>query len=810
MLNLKTTAIDGHWSSQEENSACVHQSERLAPGDFAWAILLGCAVGGIAYHLCGTGIPPEAWDSFAEAIGIRAPAVPFPGLWRAMVAWLAKSAGVERAAHVLHVLGPISLGVLTAEMFLILHEMLPGYLRLRMSRAGWGRWIVRIVLMQGAVFFACAEPVWNACRYLSSTTMLLVLSMAAGFFCIRGFRLKSLPRVYVSSALWGVLAAETPFGIVAPLALGVYGWTRGATSRQQRQPNPLANPLVRVLALRRMSHAFFAGLLPAAAVNALHFVDLDGLAAHNWSGVIYCVNVLWLHGRLVAFSASPVGWIFIGGVVVAPLLLASVLVSRATDEDKFLPYKYGIFFILAGLAAFMQLAGWRSFWFWNWTAAPCVRSQYLLCLCSLGSAVTLTLALCVLGVEIYFRNFRRIAATRYQDALETLETTPQATRTRVQMRTLDRVRRLLIRCEPIAALALLLPFRWQGTEAEMRSIVQEFAERTAEECGSADRLFTDGTIDAGVEVAAAMKGKRLKTISMTSGGTPLEVHLRQRAAVDEEDRSLLGASAADALRTWIADRPERMTNLAVQLGFEMWRHNRSKMPTCGGFVARPDGAFAPGEREAGVKAAHALADRILALHARGRPMKSADRTLKSQFLFAQWRIARMCRMRADALDAAGDTKGAMAETTLADRLDAKNETYARLRSQLNWLAVQRGTSLTAREGLRIGLERADFRLARVYAQQILASNPDDSSANFAIGMGYFIEEQYGRAEEYLKRSLSARPGEPVALNNLAITQMRQGRFAEAETNALKALKAAPSSRPIKQTLDAIREKIASP
>lgn len=82
-------------------------------------------------------------------------------------------------------------------------------------------------------------------------------------------------------------------------------------------------------------------------------------------------------------------------------------------------------------------------------------------------------------------------------------------------------------------------------------------------------------------------------------------------------------------------------------------------------------------------------------------------------------------------------------------------------------------------------------MARTYAQQVLVSNPDDSAANFAIGMGYFVEEQYGRAEIYLRRSLASRPDEPAALNNLAIALMRQGRYAEAETNALHALRVMP-------------------
>ena len=100
---------------------------------------------------------------------------------------------------------------------------------------------------------------------------------------------------------------------------------------------------------------------------------------------------------------------------------------------------------------------------------------------------------------------------------------------------------------------------------------------------------------------------------------------------------------------------------------------------------------------------------------------------------------------------------------------------------------------------------ADFRLARTFAQQVLVSDPENSSANFAMGMAYFVEEQYGRAEIYLKRCLAKSPNEPAALNNLAITQVHLGRLAEAETNATKALEAYPSSKEVKETYDHIRK-----
>lgn len=225
----------------------------------------------------------------------------------------------------------------------------------------------------------------------------------------------------------------------------------------------------------------------------------------------------------------------------------------------------------------------------------------------------------------------------------------------------------------------------------------------------------------------------------------------------------------------------------------------------GGLVARTAG-FAEGEAAKWTEAAHGLAARILALYKKSDgKIDVPNNWLQSAFTFVQWRIARMCSMRADRSDRAGDLEGALGENNLAKRLDDYNVAYQRIRRQMDWVARQKGVRLTPREGLRVGLDRADFRLARTFAQQILESDPYDTRANFAMGMSYFTEEMYGRAEYHLKLALTRRPNEPAVLNNLSVVQLRLGRLDEAETNAVKALKAYPDSIEIKKTLQKIRE-----
>ena len=194
----------------------------------------------------------------------------------------------------------------------------------------------------------------------------------------------------------------------------------------------------------------------------------------------------------------------------------------------------------------------------------------------------------------------------------------------------------------------------------------------------------------------------------------------------------------------------------------------------------------------------------MSLYADADPIKKGYPELNGSFLFTQWRISRMCRMRANEADAKKDSKRSEEEHALADALDRLNPEWTKVQEKMDWIGKQSGMRLTPREGLKLGLDRADFRLARSYARRVVASDTDDVQANFALGMGFFIEKQYGRAEMHLKKCLLRAPDEPAVLNNLAIVQLRLGRYDEAEANALKALKRLPDSSEIKTTLRHIR------
>ena len=164
----------------------------------------------------------------------------------------------------------------------------------------------------------------------------------------------------------------------------------------------------------------------------------------------------------------------------------------------------------------------------------------------------------------------------------------------------------------------------------------------------------------------------------------------------------------------------------------------------------------------------------------------------------------MCRMRANEADARKDSAASEREHMLADRLARFNPEWQKVQERMDWIGQRGGMRLTPKEGLKLGLAKADFKLARSYARKVVDTDEDDVHANFALGMSYFTEKQYGRAEMHLKKCLIRAPDEPAVLNNLAIVQLRIGRYAEAEANAMKALKHFPDSTEIKTTLRHIR------
>ncbi|MBO7721143.1 MAG: tetratricopeptide repeat protein [Kiritimatiellae bacterium] len=779
---------------------------RLAKGRWLGAWLLGAAVALFSWFSGNNAVfPPELWDEFSIAAGLRPPPDPMPGCWRALVSCLAGSVGLERTTAALQALGAVSLGVLAAFTYLFFGEMLPIPLRLRMLKWGWSRRVVRLLLMQGSLCFVLSYPVWGIGRALSPAMMQLLAGVIMlNVFCwsLRSGR-PHLAMLMTAAA--GLYAADSVFGFLLPVAfvafvvrwIGLPGGNIGEM---------MQNPLLRYITFRRIFATFLTAWLVGVGLNTYFFWRSGGFETMELTGFLYFLHYLYCYLLEIGRSARPLGWLFIIIAVIAPFVLSVAFVRIATDDDKFLSYLIGFIFLVLGVFSFLQSTGWTSAWFWRWIENPePVSSPFLLGFCLFLTSTTTTLSLCVVGVEFYFRSGNRIAKLHFEDAVEmAAQEWPRMVRS---LKRIGRGMRAVLTYEPVFAVVVLALPRFASLEREMASVVNDCARQTAAECGTARLLFTDGMLDGAVEVAAAMEGRRLKALSMLGGDTRYDRHVRARGETDREDRDMLKAGASNTLRSWVRVKSERTTNIAVQVGLELWRRNGLEVPELGGLVARTAG-FPKGEREKWIEAARRLARRVLDLHEKGEPDGIANNRLKDMFAIVEWRLSRMCRQRADADDSRGLAAESMREAELAEALDNRNVAYRHVRDQMEWFKVSYDSRLTPREGMTRGMAHGDFQLARHCARQILRSNPDDSKANFVMGMSYFVEEKFNRAEAYLKRSLEARPDEPAALNNLAIVQSKLGRFAEAETNAVKALKQLPGSKEITHTLGYIRRKLA--
>ena len=768
--------------------------------DRLYVLLLGAAIAALAWFWRFDSTPPDLMDDLAAAAGLRPPTGPLGLLWQHIAAPLCRNYGLATAEAVLRTAGHVSLGVFALLSSILLEMMLPATLLRGMHVASWWRRAVRFVLFQGIILFCCADPVWNAFRWFSPLSLRLLIVAFAAILFLAHIRTDRRLLLFATFAVLGFLAADTPIGaLLFVLVIGALGVRRHLRNAGVLE-TPEESPFARAFMSLRLTLAFGIGLFAGVALEVYAFSSLDGLAAFDWTWGDYALEVPILYIKALLSSVSPAGAALILAGTVLPVVIEFQLIRRATDDEKHLAYVYGAAFAVFGVIAFSQLAGAKSLWFWTW-GGGCVADGLLKCIAVYLCALSAVWSLAVFTIELYLRNFRRIETLRFPDAVEEEGASAALT----SARRLQRVIRAVFLLEPILVLACVLPFRAQRIERAMLNVVATAARETAEECRDVDFLFTDGGLDAAIELASAASGHDLRTLSMMGGAIDArEIYLRTRGVTNAEDKALLESGSADALRLWVRTRPDKLKTIAVQIGFELWRRDGRPMPECSGLVARPEG-LSPEEAARGAAAGRALAGWVLALYANGKPDAVVDRPLRDAFLFAQWRLAILSRHRANAYDERGERGLAMEETRLADELDKKNAALARIRATMAWASRKKLERMTPQEGLRAGLARADFALARVFALKILDVTPDDPAANFALGMDFFVQKQYSRAEAYLTRCLERRPDDPAVLNNLAQCRLRQGDFKGAMPYARRALAALPDSPEIKRTIERIEK-----
>ncbi len=773
-------------------------AERMAGLD--WALAAGLAVlafaGLTAFPF--PGLSPDVWNDAAVAAGLRPPAEIFPGLWRVLAKGLYLK-GVAAGNGLLPWAGRACAALTAGCAYLFLRAALALLVRGRLRYAVRRHLVQRGAAALGALFFACADPVWRAGQAFSPAGLLMLLTLVQLVLFLWFLLAGRLAAALGAMALAGLLAAETPFGFLLLAGCwGVYLLALRHDALCERMP--LLDPVAGPSAKWQLTLVWALGLLAGIALNCASFIGMEGLAASGKAGGDMPLMYLlcWWHRTVGA--ANALGWVLGVGVCALPCVVAAAMLPRAVDEEQFLPYHVGAVFFCTGALAFAQVAMLPPLWFWSWTDAAGVHSPYLLQLLMLCAAGAVVCALAVLGGDACCRNRARLAAQRFAE-LRDEDAGGGAAPRPVHAK---RGGRAIFFVAGALLVAGVLPGRMLARTRQMLTIVEDYVREVVEECGEARWIFTDGSFDPRLELEAAARGRTLRALSMMASNAPYQQYLRTRGVTDAEDTLSLSVGAPMALRAWVRDRPARLREAAVQLGFELWKRDGKELPVCSGVLARPAG-MDPAACEAGVARATALADRILDLYASGGLEKAAGRTVRDLFLFVQWRISRLARMRAERADRAGDAAMAMKDVHLSDALDRSNESLNTILTALERAKATTLKQVTPREGLQLALARADFVLARRYGEVVLAADPDDPNANFGVGMSYYTQKQWARAEEYLRRCLVKKPKEPAVWNNLAMVCLYTKRFDEAERHAKRALAIIPESAEVKDTLKEIAE-----
>ena len=779
---------------------------KLDARDGVIALLLGLAAAGFLWAFSYKGLNPEAWADCAIAAGLRPATTLFPGLWRLIAHGIYGMLGISGGNAAIAILGKVFVGAMVGYTYLLGRETMAILVRMHDESGIWTGRLSRWVAALAAVMLLCADPVWRLGQAFTPTTLLAFEFVLAAYLLARFLGAGTVRPVYYAMFVIGLFGAETPLGLA--MLIGFWSVFYLLLNKGQLFHVQLLEPLMQQSSKWLITLLWAVGLLAGITLNVVGFIAFDGLDATGASAgelpLRYAVE-MW---QVLAGSASAGGWIVGLGFTLLPFVLAVALLRRATDLEYFLSYHVGIVFFFVGCLAYSQVASLEPLWFWTWSKTIVVHSGLLLFVGALMCALAILCALAVVCVDAYCRDHRRLAEQIDPDAL-------QKTRTGAALRRGRALRVFVFFAVLVLLLAGVAVGRHQPKTQKMLRLVDDYVAETVSEAGDARWLFTDGNFDCGIELASACapgRAKPLVCIPLMGGRQARDLHSLRHEMPDEEDRLCAEIGGGNILRTWQKDKPEKIAASAMMLGLELWRVRGGRdYPPVSGVLARdpwPDAA----SLEAGRRNGCDLIARVLSLYGEGGPDVRAGTYVNDLFMILQWRLSRLARIRSELFDRAGDLTRAKEDLAFAEALDDRNASLKRILEGMTRLRENTMRQMTPREGLQFALVRADFPLARRYAEPILDADPEDVDANFGMGMSYLMEEQYGRAEEYLKRALGRKPKEPAIWNNIAVIQYRQGRLEEAKANAQKALSLLPDSAEVKDTLakieTAMKEKAA--
>lgn len=732
-----------------------------------WVNLVLAALAGavvfVGYHFFPvTALTPELCEEAAVVAGLRPAEGLFPGFWRLAAGFM------PLTAEALGLVGRIGAALFAALAYICLSN---GFLLLFRTV---GPAPVLLRRLSPALSFLCAvmatfaEPVWRVFSLFSPAALLLpVLALAvilAQSWLIR-------PRVFcvcLMSLLLGLASAETPLAVaLTVLIFPCYRWMMGRILETAAVPEEDFAEMAQ-LPVWRMVLFWVAGLVIGVGANIHYMIMRDNVSVIGWNVSLVLFHYGVDYVNLLVEAASPIGWLLGLTLTVLPLAAACGLFARLTNDQNEVPLGFGTVILLFGTIAYFQQGAVRGAWFWTWTAdGGLVNSPLLLAAFSLCASSAVAY---VGGIFAY-------------DAFE-----------RVSHRASPRLTALYRACVLVFCVLAALCVLPRLPHLQLRRLLDFNARAVAEtvrELNGAKWIFTDGTCDAALELAAHQLGQPVYAINLMDASDDFGIRLRTRGLRDESDVQAANLGASALMRVWACDKTNGLDNVALQLGFELWKRERDlKPPVSSAFIARTQGLREEDVADAG-KIAAAFADEAerLAPSANAPDMPPS---VRQAFFRHLWRLSRFARRHHN--------------LPLAERFDACNVALREMIRDVESERIRVFMQMTPREGLELALRRADFTEATRHAAAVLKVNEDDPRANFATGMYFLLDKRYAEAEPYLRKVLEANPDEPAVLNNLSILCRKTKRYDEALQLAEKAIKILPDNEEVKKTLADARAK----
>ncbi len=765
--------------------------------DYILAIGLGVVATFFISFVTSFDLHPNAWLEAAEAARLRTPTTILPGYWRLASVILFRIFGVGTGMALLTILGRIAFGCLCGLFYISFRCVLLLLIRKLNVLAIWTKLLARCVAATGALMLVCSDPIWMVCQSFTSRTLIVLLMAFAVFQSLKFYHSGRVLPAYTAMIVLGLLVAETPYGLVLTALLYLaYFLMRNSQLLKHME---ILDVFVLESAKWHLLFSFVFGVLLGAALNIVSFIALDGPQAAGISSAILPVVYLKSYFLVVLRSASIGGWIIGVGFAAILLCVALKMFLRGVDNEYFLSFQSGLSYLMIGLFTYAQMSSLRPLWFWTWIKEPPMVSEpiFLIMLTScFGLAFVLSAA--VLSVNLFCRNKRAIA-----NRMDSESSADEFNKIFVHP-----ARLVLFYAVLTLLLVGLVPGRIQKRTLIMLNLFNDYVKEVVREKGDAQVLFTDGAFDTAIELEAERQKTPVACLSYILGPNSRHAYDVARFLRDEEDKLSGRVGVPNLLATWQRDKTDRLDYCAFQVGLDLWRRSGQAYPRTSGVLARTPQKMSLEESRAGVARAYGLIDRIMRLYTQeGGPSKLAGSMANELLRHMQWRLSRFARTRGIIDDLDGNVKRSLVERDLADSLDQYNASLNRIIQVMKRANELMMRQMTPREGLSYALVRADFRLAHQYAKAILKGDPDSENANFAMGMYYIEEEQYARAEEYLKHCLKTNPQEPAVWNNLAIVYMRMGKLESAKRHAIQALGLVPNSVEVRLTLSEINTKI---